>query len=105
MNQPDLPRPSDAASTARSEASGAVVPDRRNELALIRTDLANERTLLAYVRTSLMMAGTGGTLVKFFGDSKDLLVLGFALIACGAALFLVGLSRCRQQSLRIRNRN
>ena len=86
----------------QTESGPAEVPDRRNELALIRTDLANERTLLAYVRTSLMMAGTGGTLVKFFGDSQDLLVLGLALIACGAMVFLVGLMRYRDQAKRIR---
>ena len=76
-------------------------PDRRNELALIRTDLANERTLLAYIRTSLMMAGTGGTLIKFFAESRDMLVLGIVLVIIGAALFVLGIVRFRMQRARI----
>lgn len=75
--------------------------DRRNELALIRTDLANERTLLAYTRTSLMMAGTGGTLIKFFGNSTDLLYTGFALLGVGAIVFVIGLIRFRNTAKRI----
>lgn len=67
--------------------------DRRNELALLRTDLANERTLLAYGRTALMMAGTGGTLIKFFGDSPDMLVLGIVLLILGGVMFVTGIAR------------
>lgn len=78
------------------------VPDRRNELALIRTDLANERTLLAYIRTSLMMVGTGGTLIKFFGDSRDLLYLGFALFAAGVIVLAIGIRRYQTHAKRIR---
>ncbi|MFG0254963.1 MAG: DUF202 domain-containing protein [Rhodopirellula sp. JB053] len=68
-------------------------PDRRNELAVIRTDLANERTLLAYGRTALMMAGTGGTLIKFFGESPDMLVLGILLLILGVVMFGTGIIR------------
>lgn len=77
--------------------------DRRNELALIRTDLANERTLLAYIRTALMMAGTGGTLIKFFGESRDLLYMGFGLVGVGAVVFVIGVTRYRKAAERIRS--
>ena len=77
------------------------VLDRRNELALIRTDLANERTLLAYIRTSLMVVGTGGTLIKFFGDSPDMLILGFSLLIFGGLIFVTGTVRFRAQNRRI----
>lgn len=82
-------------------ATGPDCPDRRNELALIRTDLANERTLLSYGRTALMMAGTGGTLIKFFGEAKDMLLLGIGMLVLGGAMFVVGLSRFRMQHNRI----
>lgn len=76
-------------------------PDRRNELALIRTNLANERTLLAYGRTALMIAGTGGTLIKFFSDSREMLILGIALLGAGAVIFVLGLGRFRWRQKRI----
>ena len=38
---------------------------------MMRTDLAKERTLLAYGRTSRMFIATGVTLVKFFPLSYE----------------------------------
>ncbi|TWT65189.1 YidH family protein [Allorhodopirellula solitaria] len=76
-------------------------PDRRNELALIRTHLANERTLLAYARTSLMIAGTGATVIKFFGDTRGRLALGVGLLVIGAILFIVGVVLFFKQRARI----
>ncbi len=76
--------------------------DRRNELALIRTDLANERTLLSYARTSLMIAGTGATVIKFFGETRDKLALGIVLLLVGILLFIVGVTRFVKQQHRIR---
>lgn len=77
------------------------VPDRKNELALLRTDLVNERTLLAYVRTALMIAGTGGTLIKFFGESRDLLIAGFGLVGAGGVILAFGIVRFRVSAKRI----
>ena len=37
----------------------------RDELALDRTDLANERTLLSYIRTALGVAGLAVVILKF----------------------------------------
>lgn len=65
--------------------------DPRQSLALVRTDLANERTLLAYGRTGLMITGTGVSLLKFFPELP--LLLGWTLTGSGAIVFLVGAVR------------
>lgn len=82
--------PSSASSeTPGDRPSGPVYPN----LALIRTDLANERTLLAYGRTSLMLVATGVSLVKFLNLSFDLVLIGWGLIAIGAVVGLIGMIR------------
>ncbi|MEM9645349.1 MAG: DUF202 domain-containing protein [Planctomycetota bacterium] len=67
--------------------------DRRDHLALIRTDLANERTLLAYVRTSLMSAGSGLTLIKFFADIRWAISVGWCFVVVGTLIALIGVVR------------
>lgn len=62
-------------------------------LALVRTDLANERTLLAYGRTALMLVATGVSLVKFLEVSFDMVVVGWGLIGCGAIVGAIGMYR------------
>ncbi len=62
-------------------------------LALIRTDLANERTLLAYGRTALLVAGTGVSLIKFIAESAILVGIGWALVAVGIAIGVNGALR------------
>jgi putative membrane protein len=62
-------------------------------LALIRTDLANERTLLAYGRTALMLVATGVSLVKFLNVTAELVYLGWILIAIGAFVGGTGIVR------------
>lgn len=69
------------------------LPEPAPNLALIRTDLANERTLLAYGRTALMLVGTGVSLVKFLDRSLDLVLLGWGLMAVGFVVGLAGLYR------------
>lgn len=76
-------------------------PDRRNELAMIRTDLANERTLLSYARTALMTAGTGGTIITILEQSPSMIALGIALLAIGAVIFVVGVWRFRVRQKRL----
>ncbi len=66
---------------------------RRDDLAVMRTDLANERTLLAYLRTSLMSAGSGVTLLKFFADISWANSLGWAFVLLGIVISLLGVSR------------
>jgi len=40
--------------------------DLRDELAIQRTILANQRTLLSFLTASLAIAATGATLIRFF---------------------------------------
>lgn len=75
--------------------------DPKNRLAQIRTDLANERTLLAYGRTSLMMAASGATVIKFFGDSRELYFTGIALIVLGGMIGTIGIARFRSNRAEI----
>ena len=67
--------------------------DTRDFLALVRTDLANERTLLAYGRTALMVSATGVTLLKFFPDSMAVRIAGWPLVALGVLIALFGVIR------------
>ena len=70
-----------------------IEPVSRDHLALVRTDLANERTLLAYGRTALMVTGSGVSLIKFFADSPILPAIGWALTVAGIVIGLVGTVR------------
>lgn len=56
----------------------------RDVLAIDRTRLANERTLLAWLRTAIMLAVSGVTLIKLFQSV-------FLMEAIGAVLIPVGL--------------
>ena len=76
--------------------------ETRDRLALVRTDLANERTLLAYGRTGLMVTGTGATLIKFFADSTVPPVIGWVLIVSGAIIGIIGVVRFVSLNRRLR---
>ncbi|TWU34984.1 DUF202 domain-containing protein [Novipirellula artificiosorum] len=83
-------------SPARSDASaspGESTSNGQPDLNLVRTDLANERTLLAYGRTGLMVSGTGVTLIKFFADLDVLWLLGWAFVVLGLAVGFAGIAR------------
>jgi putative membrane protein len=56
----------------------------RYSLAIDRTRLANERTLLSYIRTAIAVLASGLGLVYLF-DAKGVHVMGWALVvlACG----------------------
>lgn len=77
-----------------------------DRLAVSRSDLANERTLLAYVRTALALAAGGIGLVQIFSASL-VVALGWALIPAGALLLLVGVARFQrtQRALRAMETN
>jgi putative membrane protein len=64
----------------------------RDELGLIRTHLANERTLLAYVRTALTFAAAGAGMIHFFPSSL-LRYAGWLLASAAGLIFVVGAVR------------
>lgn len=66
---------------------------RRDYLALVRTDLANERTMLAYGRTSLMIAATAITIFKFFPDASGVRSLALGLAGISIVLIVIGIWR------------
>ncbi|MDP5241242.1 DUF202 domain-containing protein [Uliginosibacterium sp. 31-16] len=67
----------------------------RDELAIDRTLLANENTLLAYLRSALTLVIAGITFIHFFSESW-LLWLGIALIPLGLGVGLFGGRRFRR---------
>ena len=63
-----------------------------DHLAIDRTVMANERTLLAYGRSALALVVVGGTCIKFFA-APWIQVLGAALMAAGVLLAAWGWHR------------
>ena len=61
-------------------------------MGLIRTNLANERTLLAYARTALAFLAAGAGMIHFF-QSLIMNYTGGSLLAVGSAIFLIGTIR------------
>ena len=67
----------------------------RDQLAIDRTVLANERTGLSYVRTSLALAAAGGALIHFFNEGW-IKAVGIFLIVAGIGVILLGYIRYRK---------
>ena len=65
----------------------------RDFLAKDRTELANERTLLSYARTAIMVFATGVTLVKLFKEDAFLVLLGHILFPVSLLVFILGVVR------------
>lgn len=63
-------------------------------LAIDRTILSNERTLLAYGRTALAMVIIGGSALKFFA-SMVLIIVGWLFLAGGVIVMFIGWRRYR----------
>ena len=61
----------------------------RDLLAIDRTIVANERTLLSYVRTSLTMMGAGAAILHFF-DQRLLVVGGWVLLGLSVPTLVLG---------------
>ncbi len=66
-----------------------------DRLAIARTDLANERTLLAYLRTALAVAAGGVAVIEVF-TLPVLVIFGWALIPLGLIVLAVGIVRFRR---------
>ncbi len=63
-----------------------------DNLAIVRTRLANERTFLAFFRSSVFFLGTGISILKI-NLFKDVLFLGWAFIILAPIMFVIGLYR------------
>lgn len=68
----------------------------RDVLAIDRTRLANERTLLAWLRTALMLLVSGVTLIKLFDGVLAMQVLGVLLVPGSLITAAAGLLRYRR---------
>jgi putative membrane protein len=64
--------------------------------------LANERTLLAWIRTALTLQAAGLGVLQFVTEVEARGLIGLALLALGAAAGLVGYRRYRAADLAIR---
>lgn len=67
----------------------------RDRLAENRTALANERTLLSYVRTALALFAAGVSFINFFRP-PIIIVIGWIFIPIGAYLLLKGIASFRR---------
>lgn len=61
-------------------------------LAIIRTSLANERTFLAYFRSSIVFLSSGFAIIKI-DALKDITDIGYILIGITPFFFLTGVVR------------
>ncbi len=69
-------------------------------LAIDRTELANERTLLAYGRTAIALVITGGSAMKFF-DSRWIVVIGAGFVVAAVVVMVIGWRRYRAMDRRL----
>ena len=79
----------------------------RDELAIDRTLLANERTLLSYLRSAVALFIAGVTIIHFSTEGW-FWVLGIACIPSGIITGIIGVARYRrmnQSIVRIRNQS
>jgi putative membrane protein len=80
-------------------------PDGREPTEVdVRFLLANERTLLAWLRTALALQAGGVALAQLAGTRTVLFVAGVALLALGSLAAVVGYRRYRAAGLAIRAR-
>lgn len=71
-----------------------------DDLARLRTELANERTLLSWLRTALGLMAAGGVLIRF-QPGPAALVVGVGLVAVGVGCLVGGIVRFRSVRARI----
>jgi len=66
----------------------------QEKLAEVRTKQANERTLLAYIRTALTLVVAGITFIRFF-DNQIIEIIGWVFIPIGLVNLILGIIRYR----------
>jgi putative membrane protein len=84
----------------------AKIPSRlqlNDELALFRTHLANERTLMAYLRSGVALVIAGASILHFV-EGGWLLAVGLICIPSGVAAAALGVMRFRVMSQSINRR-
>ncbi|HUP64093.1 MAG TPA: DUF202 domain-containing protein [Thermoanaerobaculia bacterium] len=72
----------------------------RDRLAAIRSELANERTFLAWVRTAIAVVA-GGAAMKVLVETAWLRAAGVGLMAAGLSALIFGVVRFRQTRRKI----
>lgn len=73
----------------------------RDHLAIDRTILSNESTLLAYIRTSLAMVAAGAALIHFFLELW-IKITGGIFIIIGVIILIVGYFRFKKMDKSIK---
>lgn len=73
----------------------------RDKPAIDRTSLANERTLLSWLRTALILLISGATLLKLFDGVLAMQIVGAILISIGLVTRIFGLLHYRKTRVRI----
>lgn len=68
----------------------------------VRFLLANERTLLAWVRTGLTLQAGGFALSHFAGDTLSGNLTGIIAIICGGVMAVIGYNRFKAADIAIR---
>ncbi len=66
-------------------------PLNQDQLATKRTMMANDRTLLSYIRTALVVIGPGITILKLFPQDPSLRMIGLICIPISAFIVMAGL--------------
>ncbi len=74
--------------------------DLRDTLAVQRTILANQRTLLTFFSASLALVISGVTLIRFF-NSPAICGFGFLLLPAAAILLVFGIRNYRLHKQKI----
>lgn len=67
----------------------------------LRTDLANERTLLAYIRTALSSWIFGLAAIKLFPDNALIVFLGWGVSICGILVLVWGVIQSRKRHITV----
>ena len=71
-----------------------------DHLAIDRTILANQRTLLAYIRTGLAIGVVGATFLELF-TGLSTTILAYTFISVGLTLVLLGAVQYRRMKRRL----